>query len=633
MHIPLSTATVKWLSLEDNLKKCSKNPNMSKSKKIRHLFDKKIDFANNATFELPTEAFVLPKWSIPSFQNDKAELNRTKSLLNQFNLEEWSRHTKHRDPSSYITRFVKQKFHPELVTQAWCKFYECLCSFNVIPKEAITSSRFTSFHLCEAPGAFISALNHYIASQGLDWTWGANTLNPDHEGNSPQEMIPDDRLLRHTYKNWYFGSDFTGNVTKYCNHVDLVEKIHEKVWLVTADGSIDCSSDPGNQESHVEFLHYCETLTALALLKPGGSFVLKIFTMFEHSTICLLYLLNVCFGKVSLFKPGSSKSGNSEVYVICQHFKGPQVVEKIWPSLLSPYKSGHFVDKSMFDLNKINPDFLTQLLHISRFFMQKQIEHILDNIRFFRNASQNESGKVHQIKVYVANRYINKYKLKSISRHLKLVPTLDISQFFSNEVKKINFVNGVAKFDAKNLVQVNPTLDILDVKLGEKFTQVKSSRFCDNLPKLNFSNKMKSHGPLYQLVANKLGATATIISLDSPFESYYDFQKDFFYKIFHSKKRNFLIVGVPLLTNFLAGVMYILISCFSHVHVHQNGCIILCGGDLAKIAPVFATVEKRYRSVPDCGILQIVPPGLLYSNNFFDFVWNYNRLLQFLNKC
>lgn len=90
---------------------------MNKSKKIRQLFDKKIDFENNDHFELPDQVYTSPKWSIQSFQNGKDELNRTKSLLNQFDLEEWSRHTKHRDPSSYIIRFVKQKFHPELVTQ------------------------------------------------------------------------------------------------------------------------------------------------------------------------------------------------------------------------------------------------------------------------------------------------------------------------------------------------------------------------------------------------------------------------------------------------------------------------------------------------------------------------------------
>ena len=63
----------------------------------------------------------------------------------------------------------------------------------------------------------------------FQWEWYANSLNPDYEGNSLQEMIPDDRLVRHTYENWYFGTDWTGNITKYHNHVGLLEKVREKV--------------------------------------------------------------------------------------------------------------------------------------------------------------------------------------------------------------------------------------------------------------------------------------------------------------------------------------------------------------------------------------------------------------------
>jgi cap2 methyltransferase len=148
---------------------------MNRSEKIRHLFEKKINFENNENFALPTEVYTCNKWSIPSFQSQKQELNNTKSLLNQFDLEEWSRHTRQRDYSSYVIRFVKQKFQAELVTQAWCKFYECLCNYPVIPKEAINLNFFSSVHLCEAPGAFVSALNHYIVSHSLDFGTGGPT--------------------------------------------------------------------------------------------------------------------------------------------------------------------------------------------------------------------------------------------------------------------------------------------------------------------------------------------------------------------------------------------------------------------------------------------------------------------------
>ena len=69
---------------------------------------------------------------------------------------------------------------------------------------------------------------------------------------------------------------------------------------MTADGSINCQNDPAEQESVVSQLHYCEVITALSILAAGGAFVLKMFTMFEHSTVCLMYLLNCVFQKVEL---------------------------------------------------------------------------------------------------------------------------------------------------------------------------------------------------------------------------------------------------------------------------------------------------------------------------------------------
>lgn len=69
-------------------------------------------------------------------------------------------------------------------------------------------------------------------------------------------------------------------------------------FQVTADGSFNCADNPGEQEATVAQLLYCETVSALLLLKAGGSFVLKTFTTFECHTLCLIYLLACCFSEV-----------------------------------------------------------------------------------------------------------------------------------------------------------------------------------------------------------------------------------------------------------------------------------------------------------------------------------------------
>jgi hypothetical protein len=63
--------------------------------------------------------------------------------------------------------------------------------------------------------------------------------------------------------------------------------------------------DPGNQEELTSPLHYAELVCVLGLLSIGGSTVLKMFTLFEYSTACILYLCNCLFESVSVFKPAT----------------------------------------------------------------------------------------------------------------------------------------------------------------------------------------------------------------------------------------------------------------------------------------------------------------------------------------
>lgn len=49
-----------------------------------------------------------------------------------------------------------------------------------------------------------------------------------------------------------------------------------KVILVTADGAIDSSAAPNEQEQATAALHMCEMVAAVGLLSLGGAFVIKV---------------------------------------------------------------------------------------------------------------------------------------------------------------------------------------------------------------------------------------------------------------------------------------------------------------------------------------------------------------------
>lgn len=78
--------------------------------------------------------------------------------------------------------------------QGWTKLHEILWSFiNVVPESQL---KFNSVHLCEAPGAFVASLNHFLGTHRMDcsWRWKAFTLNPYYEGNSLLSLIDQDKV-------------------------------------------------------------------------------------------------------------------------------------------------------------------------------------------------------------------------------------------------------------------------------------------------------------------------------------------------------------------------------------------------------------------------------------------------------
>ncbi|CAH1401181.1 unnamed protein product [Nezara viridula] len=226
MESPLNNAR-KGTNGYDFLKKQNNESNYI-SNIVDQCFNKKFSFEISEIWELPLksqennaldEEFdkkTYERWQIDELEELKYKLNGVKSKLNSYNFGDWHKHTRSRNPAGFVMRDLKN-FEIELLTQAWCKFFELLNVYNIVP--ANNKKTFRSFHLCEAPGAFICSLNHFLKLNypSLEWRWCASTLNPYHEGNSLDEMINDDRFISKTLKNWWFGEDYTGNLRHPCN--------------------------------------------------------------------------------------------------------------------------------------------------------------------------------------------------------------------------------------------------------------------------------------------------------------------------------------------------------------------------------------------------------------------------------
>ncbi|NXL87903.1 CMTR2 methyltransferase, partial [Alectura lathami] len=395
---------------------------------VEKLFAKKFSYTKplNNDWQLPdpSDAFTCDHKEFSSLLDLKYSMNEVKDQLSDKNLIEWHQHTSFTNKAGKIIPHVKKSLNAELCTQAWCKFHEILCSFPLLPAEALQEGELNSVHLCEAPGAFIASLNHYLKSHHVhcDWNWVANTLNPYHEANDTLMMIMDDRLIANTLPWWHFGPDNTGDVMTLKHLTGLRSFVSNMatVHLVTADGSFDCQGNPGEQEALVSPLHYCEAVTALMILGAGGSFVLKMFTLFEHSSANLLFLLNCCFEEVHVFKPATSKAGNSEAYVICLRYMGRESIHPLLSKMMQNF-GADMVSKALFPQHVIPESFLKLHEECCMFFHKCQVETICENIHLFERMEEAAQTKLNELRDCAVEFFVQRFRMKPIARNNWLV--------------------------------------------------------------------------------------------------------------------------------------------------------------------------------------------------------------------
>ena len=426
-------------------------------------FNKLYELSSIADLPAEDKWFAKKCHSNSDFTEMRDELNEVKSLLNSKPLDQWHKHTRARNPAGLVISSVRAKAKPELLTQAWCKFTEILFKFDtLVPRmKDAQNNKFSSLHLCEAPGAFITALNHYITGlewDGIDWAWVGSTLNPHYEGNTTSEMINDDRFILNTLEHWDFGADDTGDLMDPKNIKRLIEKFDEKgkADLVTADGSINCQVDPARQEVMVCNLHFAEIVSAFGCLKHHGNFVIKMFTFFEHVTLCHLALLRGHFERVHVFKPATSKEGNSEVYVICQGFKSISRNKlDLLVSRVASSCSKNETGPSLFDAVDLDISFTDNVKKCARFFMDLQCEVIRGNVIAFEESYDKKVTNDERRRV--AEHFVKIYRIHPISPNNQIMKNVPVT--YADDCRHLDDRSETAGTTFMDRVEVKSTED------------------------------------------------------------------------------------------------------------------------------------------------------------------------------
>lgn len=193
----------------------------------------------------------------------------------------------------------------------------------------------------------------------------------------------------------------------------------------------------------------------------GGTFIFKLFTMFEHSTVSLLYLINHLFGEVNIYKPVTSRQGNSEVYAVCLHYKGNSGIEEFLPLLKSVYGTELYGKLSLFPREAIPDSFIKQVEECQSYFCSIQCQVIHNNLQAYllqNNIALHRDVK--RVRALVATEFIWLYGLKP----------LDIEQ---------EILKGI--LHEENKINTNPRYDRGSYTERELYTKMGVKEKCKSL--------------------------------------------------------------------------------------------------------------------------------------------------------
>jgi len=359
---------------------------------------------------------------------DTLRINRVKNRINEFDHFEWEDLKKLTNPYEYIYAFNNRKnsnYSRSVTTlrplsRSFFKMIEIIYDF--IPEiydESYSHSHnaITTLHIAEGPGGFIEASRYIRKKESKtnifqqDKVFGI-TLIDSSQKNVPAWRQSTIFLRNHPEIIISKGFDNTGNIYNPDNIIYLANQIinntnsttpqspvmisidhinipsRRQVSFITADGGFDYSIEYNYQEQASCKLIYSEILTALICQKPQGDFVCKFFDMNAYFTIELLYLLYICYEKVIIYKPFTSRIANSEKYVICKNFHG--IDSLFLDNLIQILKEWNECEnKTINQLFDVIPErFIAEMKVINKKIIDIQIQNITNTIKLLNKSDK-----------------------------------------------------------------------------------------------------------------------------------------------------------------------------------------------------------------------------------------------------
>jgi hypothetical protein len=250
---------------------------------------------------------------INKLQEFARRIHVTHQALDTRDIDRWdlARHSRFYTPANkqlHLLKYIQDKYNIGSGSQAWLKMYEMIIDLKLFKHQ----DKLQTFHLCEAPGNFISAINHYMRTMrpNVEFTWSAQSLAAGNTKN--RTAFGDDYgyIKRHP-DNWSFG-DITdpANTKKYQQLINSAD-------FVTSDCGL-----PFEKNLNLLKVHIAEMVLILTGLRKGSGFLAKfMMPVYTPIQLSMMYTAYKSFDKCIIYK-GVINQFSNEFYLVGTGFRG-----------------------------------------------------------------------------------------------------------------------------------------------------------------------------------------------------------------------------------------------------------------------------------------------------------------------
>lgn len=292
------------------------------------------------------------------------------------------------------------------ISRAYFKLLEIIVDYNILD---IDQYLFI-VGLAEGPGGFIEAMINYRKKNFKNQSDKYLAMSLYADDNTVPKW--NNLLIKNNNIKVYYGNDGTGDLYNIENILSLSKVCNHNVDIVTCDGGFNFSENYDQQEQQSYRLILCQIISAVNILKTGGTLLVKIFDIFTKLTVKIIYFLTSLFDTVNIVKPFTSRCANSEKYIICKNFLpiDKQIINKlnicVEDMQILTNQNKYIIDIFNFEVPE---DFYNLVKQYNQLIISQQLKNIIKTLILIDLNNQSINYKKKQIEA--SEKWCKKYNL------------------------------------------------------------------------------------------------------------------------------------------------------------------------------------------------------------------------------